>query len=147
MATPCFSRISLLVTTSPIWLLYNLPSRRLGHRKGRRQGAKLQLRHAKMLDQGWSHPQKSPLLWTTLREIVREWGHGGEWTTNGFPYTIQILHDSDHVHSYYPMTDPCMPIYGITWIPSIYPSHVSIYIYIYQHHGSVMGIVVVFYIF
>ena len=28
-----------------------------------------------------------------------------------------------------PMTDPCM-LYMVTWIPSIYPSHVSIYIYI-----------------
>ena len=30
-------------------------------------------------------------------------------------------------------------LYMVTWIPSIYPSHVSLYIYIYQHHGSVMG--------
>ena len=29
----------------------------------------------------------------------------------------------------FPMTDPCM-LYMVTWIPSIYPSHVSIYIYI-----------------
>ena len=37
------------------------------------------------------------------------------------------------------MTDPwcCyIYIYGVPWIPSIYPIHVSIY----QHHGSVMGI-------
>ena len=37
------------------------------------------------------------------------------------------------------MTDPNGAIYSVPWIPSIYPSHVSIYIYIYQHHGSVMG--------
>ena len=35
-------------------------------------------------------------------------------------------------------------IYGVPWIPSIYPLYVSIifvyiYIYIYQHHGSIMG--------
>ena len=32
-------------------------------------------------------------------------------------------------------------LYMVTWIPSIYPSHVSIYTLanIYQHHGSVMG--------
>jgi len=26
-------------------------------------------------------------------------------------------------------------LYMVTWIPSIYPLYVSIYIYIFQHHG------------
>ena len=37
--------------------------------------------------------------------------------------------------TFYAMTDPNgAAIYGVPWIPSIYPSHVSIYIY--QHHGA-----------
>ena len=32
----------------------------------------------------------------------------------------------DPIANSFPMTDPCMP-YMVTWIPSIYPSHVSIY--------------------
>jgi len=33
--------------------------------------------------------------------------------------------------TFYAMTDPNgAAIYGVPWIPSIYPSHVSIYIYI-----------------
>ena len=41
-------------------------------------------------------------------------------------YLFSISHDGSMV----------LP-YMVTWIPSIYPSHVSIYIY--QHHGSVMA--------
>ena len=58
----------------------HLQSRRLGHRKGRRQGAKLQLRHAKMLDQGWSHPQMFRGRWTVDHGGNSGNGDGGEWT-------------------------------------------------------------------
>jgi len=39
-----------------------------------------------------------------------------------------------------PMTDPDgAAIYGVPWIPSTKTPFMLAYIYIYQHHGSVMG--------
>ena len=43
------------------------------------------------------------------------------------------VHPTKHTHD---GSGPrCCYINGVPWIPSIYPLYVSIYIYIYQHHG------------
>ena len=43
-----------------------------------------------------------------------------------------------YIMLHYPMTDPCM-LYMVTRIPSIYPSHVSIYIPYMEPMGILSG--------
>ena len=74
------------------------------------------------------------------KNFVTEWltaQRGCSSPAKGSPHQWQVQSSpGDQI----PMTDPNgAAIYGVPWIPSIYPLYVSIYIYIYQHHGSVMG--------
>ena len=72
------------------------------------------------------HPKSHVCLVWIFTWIFHKWLYPHSWMVyNGksFIKIDDLAHDGSMVL-----------LYMVTWIPSIYPSHVSIYIY--QHHGS-----------